>query len=476
MIRSVPPTRSCAAAVLAVLLAAGCTAPVPAPLPADAAPAAWSQPAPAGSAAAPVLRAWWKQFGDPALDALVDEALARNLDLAQAAGRLRQARLQAGRADAQFRPAFSAGARTVQDVAAIDNYFQASIDMAWEFGLFGAADAARRAGAAGIQDAAAELQAVRVAVVADVARHWLDLRTARAQQALAGRIAALDDRAAALAEVRLRTHLGTSDELAQARARAAQSHAQEALPREAATRAALVLAVLLGRPAPDAAWTQGPVQPAPVLAAFTVDALPGDLVRTRPDIRRAEADVERAAAALGISRSELYPRLALSGRLLYSYNLTQNRRNSTENQPALGPVIDIPLFDWGRRRAQADADAIGLDNATLAWRRAVQDGVAEADGALAALARQGERAAALDQARALLAAQAGTQARRATLGLASEYDGLPLRRDLLQAEADLATARAARSLAFIALYKALGGAPLPAGEDTPVASAEGAAR
>lgn len=452
-----------AGALLLAALAGGCVAPVQAPLPAQI-PAAWSQPLPTGPAA-PSLRSWWTAFGDPALDALVDEALAGNLDVAQAAGRLRQARLQAGRADAQFRPAFSAGARTLQDVAAIDTYFQASIDMTWEFGLFGAADAVRRQAGGDLLAAQSDLQGARVALVAEVVRSYLDLRAARAQQALAGQVAALDERAARLAEVRLRTRLGGADDVAQARVNAAQARAAAALPREAAARSAIALAVLQGRPAPDPAWTAADAAPAPELPAFALAAVPADLLRTRPDIQRAEAGVEQAAAAVGVARSELYPRFALSGRLLYSYNVTQNRRNVTENQPALGPVIDIPLFDWGRRRAQADASQIGLDTALLAYRKAVLDGVAEADAALAALAAQSARAQALDDARALLARQADNQTRLASLGLASDYDLIAPRRALLRAESELATAQAARSLAFVALYKALGGAPLPAEAD-----------
>ncbi|KEH12876.1 hypothetical protein GY15_17085 [Delftia sp. 670] len=106
---------------------------------------------------------WWKAWGDESLNTLVEEALAANLDLSQAQSRLRQQRLLAGTAGAAFRPVFTAGARTLQDIAAIDSYFHASIDVSWDLGLFGAREAGERNAAAAVLDARGRLQAARVA-------------------------------------------------------------------------------------------------------------------------------------------------------------------------------------------------------------------------------------------------------------------------------------------------------------------------
>lgn len=456
----------------AAALLGGCAAPrseLPALQAAAQLPAQWSQPAPPGAAPAE-LRGWWKAFGDPMLDGLVQEALAHNLDVAQALSRLRETRLQSGRADRQFRPSLVADARTLQDVSAIDNYFHASIDMVWELGLFGAAESTRQAGVADAEAAQAEAQGVRVLVVADVVRHYLDLRAAQRQRQGLVQLAAVDARSAALAEVRVRTQLGPADEVAQARLRAAQARAAEALPREAAARAAQSLALLLGRAAPDPAWSAVGA-PAPALAPFALAELPTDLLRTRPDIQNAEAGVYKAAAVLGLARSELYPRIVLAGSLLYSYNITRNLRTRVNSAPLLGPVIDIPLFDWGRRQLQVQASQEALNAALLGYRRAVLQGVAEAEGALAAMSAQQTRADALGQALAIARERVGTTQTQARLGLASEYQGLAQRRQQLESEADLALAQDARALAFVALYKALGGAPLPAPDTTAAAAA-----
>ena len=449
----------------------GCATPgAPVRITEPAAPDAWTAPVPQGPAA-PELRAWWKLFGDPALDALVEEALARNLDLAIATHRLREARLQAGRAAVQFRPSFSGNARNVQDVTATDTYFHASIDMVWELGLFGAGDSVRAAANADVDASLADGQAVRVAVVADVVRNYLDLQAARRQLRQLDRLAQLDERAQSLADVRRRTRTGTAGEVAQARAQAAQTRAARATPQEASTRAAQALSVLLGRSTPDAAWNAPGTPGTPgagALPPFAFRSLPADLVRTRPDVRAAEAAVRKAEAGVGLARSELFPRISITGTLLYSYNLTRNRRTTSDDVPAIGPVIDLPLFDWGRRVQQVDAQQQALQAAVLGQERALRTGVAEAESALAALAAQQQRVDALATVLSALQERAAAAETLTRVGLASEYDALAARRALVQAESEQATANDARALAFVALYKAVGGAPLPA-EDAPAA-------
>ena len=430
----------------------------------DGTPARWTQALPVTTAAPVDLSHWWKRWGDSQLDALIEEALANNLDAAEAGARLRQYRLLAGTAASAHRPGISAGLRTLQDISATDSYFQASIDMVWDLGLFGASGAHRRAAQAQLLDADARLQAARVAVVTGVAHRYLDIRLAQRQRALLAQMALVDERAQYLAQVRRQQRLGSVDEVgpwqAQARSREAGAQLQEAQ-----ARAAHALAVLLGRDHPDAAWlAEDPEAALPELDGLAPAELPANLLRTRPDIRLAEAQVEQSAAEAGLARAALYPRLQLLGSLLYSYNLTHNFRTRSDNLPLVGPLIDIPLFDWGRRRAQADASGEALQAALLAYRQSVLEGVAEVEASLAALAAQQSREQALmnlcEQARE----QGERQARRQRLGLGSEWAGLPAQRALLQAEGDVATAQAARALAFISLYKALGGAPLTTGD------------
>ena len=263
--------------------------------------------------------------------------------------------------------------------------------------------------------------------------------------------------------MRVRTGQAPASERVQAQARLVQLDADAAEPRAAIRAAAQGLAVLLGQTEPDARWFDA--APVPRLSAPSLAQLPADLLRTRPEIRKAEAHVQEAAGDLGLARAALYPRIVLGASFLSSYNVTQNRPVRSSNVPIIGPVIDVPLFDWGRRRRNAEAHEDALDAALLAYREALVVGVGETETALSAFDQQSRRVA--DRERALSALDAGEASQRVLQGqgLSSEFDGLPLQRARHQAEMDLTGAQASRALAFVALYKALGGAPLPADGD-----------
>lgn len=302
--------------------------------------------------------------------------------------------------------------------------------------------------------------AAQVAVIADVVRSYLDLTVAQAQQDLLARQQAVDDRGEQLALVRQRLRLDEPGELDRLRARQAATRAATAQARENADNAARALALLLGRDGPDPAWRA--YRTPPKLGAFSLQQVPADLLRHRPQILLAESEVMQAAASKGSARAAMYPRVSLGGSILYAYNLTQNARSNSDSSPSIGPYIDIPLWDWGQRRARFHADEKQLDAALLGYRKAVLEGVSEVEGALGSLARQDSSIQSLRAADDAAGQQVKRQARQVQLGLSSEFDGLDTQRAALASQADLIGAQGARVLAFASLYRALGGAPLPA--------------
>ena len=259
-----------------------------------------------------------------------------------------------------------------------------------------------------------------MSVVAAVVRNYLDLGVANGQIALLTQMAELDREAERLAQVRLNTRLGTPQDADTASVRRQRTLAALASMRLAADRSARALALLLGRDAPDSGWSA--VAPSQGLPGFAPE-VPADLLRTRPDIREAEAEVLRAAARLGMARSALYPRLSLGGSVLYAYNMTQNHRSNNNFVPAGGPTIDIPLWDWGARQAQVKAGEQGIAAALAGYRKAVLSGVSEVEESLSALARERERIAALDEARRVLDRRAGSQRKLASLACPAPTTG-----------------------------------------------------
>ncbi|MPS28942.1 MAG: TolC family protein [Alcaligenaceae bacterium] len=454
--------------VLAAAALAGCAS-APAPdLHADV-PAQWHNAAPAAAGAAAPAE-WWKAFADPQLDDLVRQALAGNLTIAEAHARLQASRKLHGVADAAYLPNLNFRTRDAVAADASSSYFQAGFDATWELGLFGRGEATERLARANVEAAAATLQGARVSVAAEVVRAWRELRSAQARQRLLKGAVALQERQVELISLRERTRLASRVEVERTQAALEQARASLADPGLAIRQSALKLAVLLGRHEPDPAWTREPddaTNPA-VLAAIT--STPADMLRTRPDIQMAQARVLDAAGALGIARADLYPRLGIGGSLTVASNFANNfnRRNTpthTQTIFSLGPLIDIPLFDWGQRQAAAHARGDELDAALLAYRQAVLEGLSEAESALVELDQYRQRREAEERALQALGRAADHAGRLTASKLSSEFDNADLAARRIQAQLALSATTLAQDLAFISLHKAVGGAPAWRGEE-----------
>ena len=425
-------------------------------------------------ASTPASREWWKAFGDPKLDALVDEALAANLDLGQAQARLRAARALHAHADAPLRPTLHFRTSDPIDPDASASFLFAGFDSTWELGLFGRSEATHRLARADLDTAQADVRVAQVSVTAEIAREWVALRSAQQRDELL--VAIRDAHHEQVEKLRQRRELGLASpqETSQADAVLAQSEAALAEPRIAAQIAAQSLAVLLGRSEPDPAWLlAGEV---PHLGAWHMTAVPADLLRTRPDIAREQAAVLHAAGELGIARADRYPSISIGGSMVWSTSEIEARPTNTNAIGALGPIIDIPLFDWGMRKAQADAKGDLLHAAALAYRKTVLTAVAEVENALGGLEQQRLREQANAQAWQALDDIARHSRQRRQLGLASGLAVSAADVDRDEAGLQLLDARSARALEYIALGKTLGGASIVAAEPAAISTHAGQGR
>jgi multidrug efflux system outer membrane protein len=458
---------------------AGCAAPLPKLAP--PLPAQWQHAIASDPAKPTDPTGWWHAFADPELDALVERALANNLDVAQAVERLRAVRTLQRRAGTRYLPILKARTEQAIDPDASASFLVAGFDATWELGLFGRAKGTRREAQGQLDASVADLQTARVSLVAEVVREWIELRVAQQQEQLLQQISQVRQQQWQLLQVRQRLQLVAPSAVDQAQAALAQSEAALAAPRQASTASAQRLAVLLGQNHPDPAWLQAGTPPA--LGAWQLNGTPAELLRTRPEIARAEADVLRSAGELGLARADMYPSVGLGASMVWSTDLNNNRKHTVSNGLfSLGPLLDIPLFDWGMRAAAAHAKSHELQASVLAYRQAVLQGVAEVETALDNLQQQQQR----EQHNTLAwqSLQRADQAMqvRVKLQLGSPLDRAESQITADQAGIELANARAARSLAYVALFKALGGAPLPAAsapdtspKEAPAAPAESAA-
>ena len=447
-----------AAVALLVMLLTACAPMPPQPDREVPLPQSWrGAPADAATAADPTR--WWHALGDPGLDALVDVALAQNLGLAEAQHRLRAARAQTEVTRLRFVPQLNARTLSAPNVESTASYFQVGFDASWELGLFGRRDAEKQVAAADLALADADVAAARVSVVAETVRTYLELRAAQARGGLQTRELAAAEAALKRAQRLQALGLGGSTDVDKAQSALQTEQARATGLAALPALQAQTLAQLLGRTQIEAAWLEPAALPA-VPAAAKAPA-PAELLRTRPEIRRAEWAVERAAGELGIARAELWPQLNIGGSLTYASKLDGDELLPPTSILSVGPMISIPLLDWGMRRAAAVAHGELLAAAVMRYRAAVVDGAAEVQNSLGTLDAARARHAAL-AARVAGAPQRLARVQRLqALGLADAGELAEAERAEIALESERLDAQAAALQALVAVYKALGGAPPP---------------
>jgi NodT family efflux transporter outer membrane factor (OMF) lipoprotein len=412
-------------------------------------------------------RSWWHLYNDPVLDRLIDDALESNTDVRIAMANLDKARAQLRGAyskrlpQTQFEssatdqrvPAWEVFPGAGREYWSVDTGF----DVAYELDLFGRVRRTVQAARADSEATEARQQAVRVAVVSDTARAYLDALASSEQLSVAEHTLTLLDNAVRITTARFAA--GLAQKLDVMRIEALRDQRRAALePLEAQRERALFrLATLTGRTPRDLPDEVRSREKMPRISARIPIGDGRSLIRRRPDVRAAERRLAASTARTGIATAELYPQITFGGSAGWT---TPNLGDYFGGGPfrwVWGPALSwsFPNFSAVRARiasARADTKAAlaGFDGAVLT---ALQ----ETETALSAYAREVERHADLVAAR--------DEAERSTnIALARQRQGtidfltvLDAERTLADAESDLASSDARIAFAQIDLFRALAG-------------------
>lgn len=439
-------------------------------------PQSWAN---APAEAAVPLEDWWRRFDDPALDSLIQQALTEGPSAQLAALRVREARALSYTTVTQYLPELTATGRgqftrAMRSRDALDTASGGSereqmigtygAEASWEIPLFAQIQTAAVGARANTQSAIADLRGARVALVADVAQAYVDLRAANASRIALQRSVDNADQLARILETSAAAGFISTADAADARRLAESARAR--LPSLAieARRAENVLSVLRGRaPGTETPEIQAVFAatgaPAPHLELTSAPAAPADLLRLRPDIARAEAQTLLAAASLADARAQLLPQINLTGSITTSDTLIGDPINVGATLGRAAPVISIPLFDWGSRFAHINQRDAQFEQSLVQYRQTVTQAVAEASNALEALEQGRLR---LQAARAAeTAAEATARGSRAAFGagIQSLADRLRSEQQLIDANLTRIEAEAQLARAAIATYRAFGGGP-----------------
>jgi NodT family efflux transporter outer membrane factor (OMF) lipoprotein len=451
--------------LLACLLPAGCAmAPHTPPASTLQVPAGWRTPA--VGPAAPVERDWWRAFGDPALDALVAQALARNTDVRVAQARLQEYRARvtvaaSGQAPTITGNFFAGKARTLGafgtpvEVTTLNGSVQAS----YELDPFGRLAETTAAAQFDYQSQQAALDATALSVAANAAVGYLNLRGLDAQLELARSTLASRQQSYDLA--RRQFDVGYSSRLELSQAEAELRTAAGVVPQleRSITLQENALDVLAGA-------SPGPIARGATLAALNpptiAPGLPSELLRRRPDVAQAESAIAAADASLAAARDQLLPSIRLTAAVGPQARSLVALLHSPNDLWSIGGSVLAPIFDAGRLRAQADIAASLRDRAVFAYEGVVRTAFAEADNGLASIERLGQQLAEAESRRVVAAEVLRIAHNRYANGYASYLEELDAQRNLYTAENNVLLLRASLLTAHVDLYRALGGGWRPA--------------
>jgi len=436
-------------------------------------PVAYQNDAPANdqvSAAIPVE--WWQAYQDPDLSQLIASTLQQNPSIDIAAARLAAARAQWQSLDAERQPRVNAGAgasdgetsentpsglamgrRSVQGAK-----YSIGVDASWEWDLWGRRARAVEAGEARLAAAQADVAGMRLALSAETALYYWQLRAAEADQALLENTSNVRAESEQLLSSRLDAGLIGEFDVVRARVELANAQADVEDARRRRALAEHALATLTGRPLRDfavAAWKHDRILPVPPAVG---PALPADLLARRPDLTASANLVRAQLAQRGVAAAAFYPMIALTGDFGFASSSLYDLARSGSRQFNIGPLtLSLPVFDGGRNQANLALAEARYDEAVAVHRNTLLVALREVDDALTEMkARQLQIRA---QQLSLASAQRAADIARARYdkGMTSYLDAIDAQRSVLAIERGLLQSRARALFVSVQLVRALGG-------------------
>ena len=421
------------------------------------------------------LNDWWQRQGDPLLVELIEAAQAQSPSLAQAMTRLAQARANQTAANAVLLPQANASAGISRGVnqpnTPVATTANVGLQASWELDLVGANKAVNDAALANVQGSQALWHSARVSVAAEVAQTYYRLATCQQLLGVAQADAASRSETARLSDISANAGFTATGTSALARASAAEARSRVTRQQESCDLSTKALVALAG--VDEAHLRQklalALVQPAQA-APFSIASVPAQTLAQRPDVFAAEREVAVASAQVGSAKAQRYPRLTLNGSV-GAVRVSSGSATSNVSTWSFGPLaLSVPLFDGGQRVANISLAETQYVQAVTTYRAQVRQAVREVEDALITLQSTETRQANAEVSREGYAQSLSATQVRYDQGLASLVELEDARRVSLAAQSGLLNVALERHLAWVALYRAVGGGwnPTAAPPELPV--------
>jgi NodT family efflux transporter outer membrane factor (OMF) lipoprotein len=414
---------------------------------------------------------WWTVFNDPVLDRLVHTAYQQNLPLKIAGLRILEARAQRGIAAGSLFPqqqGMNAGytrnkfSDNMYPFGAFpgnrefDNWM-VGFDMAWELDIWGKI---RR----GIEGADANLDAqvenyddVLVMLQAEVAAAYIQMRAVEEQWAYARKNVEIQQ--TSLEIIQKRFDQGVVGELDVRQAGAQLAVTESLIPRLEQSHRQIQngLCLLMGMPPGSLQAELSETQPIPLPSAEVVVGIPAELLRRRPDIRRAERQAAAQSARIGMAEAELYPHLAITGTIAFEAEQFGDLLDWPSIGGRVGPGLRWNILNYGRIQNRIRVEDARFQQAAIAYQNTVLAANKEAEDAIVAFLREQQRVQSLEQAAREVIRALEIGMRLYEQGVVDYQRVLDSQRAAVLQQDALAQSRGQVATNLVAVYKALGG-------------------
>lgn len=418
------------------------------------------------------LMDWWTVFNDPVLTFLVNAAYKQNLTLHIAGLRILEARARLGIAVGRQYPQVQQAAGSLTRVELSDNApnvvgtsftdVRMGFDTAWEIDFWGRFRRGVEAGNADLAASIANYDDVLVSLIAEVAATYVQIRTFEERLRLARANVKIQEESLRIATVRFRHGAVTNLDVQEATGNLRNTEALIPALETGTRRAKNALSILLGMPPYDLQDLLGNPGTIPTAPADVAVGLPAELLRRRPDIRRAEREAATQSALIGVAKADLYPRFTLAGFVgLQSSDTGMATLADVFTGDSftgfVGPAFSWPLLNYGRLKNNVRVQDARFQQLVITYQHTVLKAAEEVENAIVAFLRAQERARFL---------AAGVQATKQAVSLsriqyragAIPFDRVLISEERLVVQQDrLAETEGAISANLIAMYKGLGG-------------------
>ncbi|HQU49384.1 MAG TPA: efflux transporter outer membrane subunit [Casimicrobiaceae bacterium] len=411
---------------------------------------------------------WWKAFGDPVLDALIDEALANNRNVKVATANVEAAAALFTQARSSLFPQVGYGVtagrqRTSESglrpevAAALNNpasAYEAALSVSWELDLWGRIRRESEAARANLLATAEARRGVVLSLVAGVATNYLQLRGLDGQLEVAKKTLGVYAESVKLFELQFRYGQVSQMNVAQARSQYETAAAQIPQIETQIAQTEAALAILVGR-------NPGPIPRGKTIAELTPPAvpsgLPSSLLERRPDLLESEQQLVAANAQIGAAKALYYPRITLTGALGFASPELSDLFKGPSRIWSYAGQLAGPIFSFGAVSGQV-AQAEAAQRAALeSYQLAIQNAFADVDNALVANAKGREQVAAQERLVAALSDYTRLARLQYNGGYAPYSTVLQAEQSLFPAELNLVAYRTAQLNTSVSLYKSMGG-------------------